>query len=196
MARVLVVEDDEATRGELERILRKGNHQVLLAGSGPLAMLVARDKKPDVVLTDIDMPKVNGIELCRQLRADPATADSWIVLLTALERGNLRTAGMEAGGDDFVHKPVDMDDLLGRVETGCRSHTMRVELAQARAEAEMLQATQNALVAALDAGVRGIEEAAQSLEGGDPAAALAALGRSHEELKSLLGGVELPGPGA
>ncbi|MCK6481874.1 MAG: response regulator [Planctomycetes bacterium] len=192
MARVLLVEDDEGQRKELDILLRSGNHQVHMAGNGALAMLVARDKAPEVVLTDIDMPKMDGIELCRRLRADPATKGAWIVLLTALERGDLRDAGREAGADDYVRKPVAADDLLARVEAGGRGFVLRQEAARLREENRRLRATQEALVAALDAGLRGIEGASTRLGAGDPPSALSALRASHEELKELLSGIEIP----
>src|SRR5262245_43586719 len=112
MATVLVVEDEDVQRKTIDTILRASGHQVLLAGNGAQALIVAVDKRPDIILSDINMPKMSGTELCQKVRGTPEIASTWIILVTAFEKDGTRKASMEAGADDFVRKPVEMDDLV------------------------------------------------------------------------------------
>jgi DNA-binding response OmpR family regulator len=192
MATVLVVEDEDIQRKTIDTILRASGHQVLLAGNGAQALLVAVDKRPDIILSDINMPKMSGVELCQKVRATSEIAATYIILITAHEKEGTRDAALEAGADDFVRKPVEMDDLVTRVRIGSRSHKVRAEADGLRAKAGAYQKTQDSLVAALDAAVKGLEETAGRLQQSDPGAALAVLQESHAEVQRLLAGVELP----
>ena len=191
MATVLVVEDEDVQRKTIDTILRTSGHQVMLAGNGAQALIVALDKRPDIVLSDINMPKMSGTELCQKIRATPELAGTWIILITAFEKEGTRTASMEAGADDFVRKPVEMDDLVMRVDLGVRYRTVRREADAARGRLQAYQKTQDALVAALDAVVRGMEESAGRLQQNDAGAALDSLNEAHAEVQRLLAGVEL-----
>lgn len=191
MATVLVVEDEDVQRKTIDTILRNSGHQVMLAGNGAQALIVALDKRPDIVLSDINMPKMSGTELCQKIRATPELAGTWIILITAFEKEGTRTASMEAGADDFVRKPVEMDDLVMRVDLGVRYRTVRREADAARGRLQAYQKTQDALVAALDAVVRGMEDSAGRLQQNDAGAALVSLNEAHAEVQRLLAGVEL-----
>ena len=83
MASVLLVEDEDVERKLIDSVLRNAGHQVLLAGNGAQAMVVAADKRPDIILSDINMPKMNGTELCGKVRAIPDLAGTYIILITA-----------------------------------------------------------------------------------------------------------------
>jgi class 3 adenylate cyclase/CheY-like chemotaxis protein len=116
LARILAVDDKPENIRLLEAILVPSGYEVVTASSGDEALAKVRDTKPDMVLTDIVMPGMNGYELCRRLRADPATAFLPIVTVTASGSEEKREA-LDAGADDFVAKPFDKTELLARVRS-------------------------------------------------------------------------------
>ena len=195
MARILLVEDEDTQRKALETMLRAAGHQVFLASNGAQALLVAQDKKPDLIVSDLAMPKITGKELCEKIRAAPATREIYLIVVTALEGEVPRLESMLAGADDFVRKPVQREDLVNRVDIGVRMRACRRESAAHLARAVELQQTQDLLVAAVDAGMRGLEEAASKLQTGDAIAAMNVLKRAHEEVRQALAKVPAPPEG-
>jgi DNA-binding response OmpR family regulator len=114
-ATVLVVEDDPVILRLLEVNFELEGFAVLLAHDGAEGIEVARAKRPDVIISDIMMPRVSGIELVETLRAEAATASIPVILLSAkAQTGDLK-AGMDAGADDYVTKPFEPLDLVDRV---------------------------------------------------------------------------------
>ena len=112
---VLVVEDDPVILRLLEVNFELEGFNVLLAQDGEAGIAAARAGRPDVIVTDIMMPRVSGIELVEALKGDPSTASIPIVLLSAkAQSGDLR-AGMESGADAYVTKPFEPLDLIDRV---------------------------------------------------------------------------------
>lgn len=112
-ATVLVVDDDDAITALIQAALEDEGYRVLAAVNGA-ALQLARDEHPNLILLDIMMPDMDGVEVSRRLRADPATADIPIVAMSAHSR--LRaTAGIMAA-DDRLPKPFDLADLYGAVE--------------------------------------------------------------------------------
>jgi DNA-binding response OmpR family regulator len=112
--RVLVVEDNEAIRSLLSRLLQRRGYLVVPVTSGEAALEVAGDGF-DVVLLDVGLPDMNGLEVCRRIRAEAMTATLPIVIMTGrAEPGDIRD-GLAAGADDFVTKPFDADDLMARL---------------------------------------------------------------------------------
>ncbi len=103
--RVLVVDDDELTREILRTILDLEEFDVVTAPDGDIALDVVSRERPDVVVLDVMMPGMDGFEVCRTIKADPLTAATPVVLLTALDREEDRNAGKEAGADAFLTKP-------------------------------------------------------------------------------------------
>lgn len=122
---VLVVDDDELSRQYLHGLLAAENYSVLLANSGAEALQIAARALPDLVLLDIIMEGMDGFEVCRQLRANPELFQVPIVMLTSLEGRAAQLRGLEAGADEFLHKPVDPDELLARVRTITRLNRFR-----------------------------------------------------------------------
>ncbi len=114
---VLVVDDDQVSRELLQSLLASEGYAVLFAKSGFQALELAKRILPDVVLLDIVMPDLDGFEVCRKLRADPALRQIPIILLTALEGRSSRLRGLAAGADEFLTKPVDPIELRTRVRT-------------------------------------------------------------------------------
>ncbi len=109
---VLVVEDDRRLAATLERVLAAEGHEVELAGDGMEALKRARARTPDLVVLDIMLPGLDGIAVCRRLRA---TAAFPILLLTALGGSEERVKGLDSGADDYLVKPFDYQELLARV---------------------------------------------------------------------------------
>jgi two-component system cell cycle sensor histidine kinase/response regulator CckA len=114
---VLVVDDDIVSRELLRGLLATEEYSVLFAENGTQALDLAARHSPDVVLLDVVMPGLDGFEVCRQLRANPALRQVPIVLLTALEGRDSRLRGLAAGADEFLNKPVDPIELRMRIRT-------------------------------------------------------------------------------
>src|SRR5947208_13979908 len=110
--RVLVVEDDEEIAGVLQRSLRLEGYEVRLSGDGEAALADARAFVPDLVVLDLGLPKLDGIEVARRLRADD---DVPILMLTARDAVDARVEGLDTGADDYLVKPFDFGELLARL---------------------------------------------------------------------------------
>ncbi len=126
--RILVVDDERRNVMLLSIRLRALGYEVLEAESGEQALALARDHYVDVVLTDVMMPGIDGLELTRRLKADPAQAEVPVVLITALDDVKQRTRGLEAGADDFLGKPVNPAELELRVRGQVRLRQLQQEL--------------------------------------------------------------------
>ncbi len=114
-ARVLVVDDIPANLRLLEAKLRAEYFEVALAASGPEALALTSAWAPDVVLLDVMMPGMDGYEVCRRLKSQPATSHIPVVMVTALTEQSERVRGLEVGADDFISKPVDTALLFARL---------------------------------------------------------------------------------
>ena len=115
--RVLVVDDEPMIRALVRATLQADRRfQLLLATDGEEALAAARRWRPAVAILDVMMPKLDGFEVCRALRADPATRNAQIVLLTALGQPSDLARGHEAGADGYFVKPFDPEALLTQVE--------------------------------------------------------------------------------
>ena len=127
-ARVLVVDDLEPNVKLLEAKLRAEYFDVLGAYSGQEAVEKATAEQPDIILLDVMMPGMDGFEACRRIKADPETTHIPIVMVTALDQQADRVAGLEAGADDFLTKPVEDLALFARVRSLTRLKMMTDEL--------------------------------------------------------------------
>ena len=128
VARILVVDDIEANVRLLEAKLTAEYYDVMTAYDGPTAIAMAAAESPDIVLLDVMMPGMDGFEVCRRIKADPRTAHVPVVMVTALDQSSDRVAGLEAGADDFLTKPVDDSALFARVRSLVRLKLMTDEL--------------------------------------------------------------------
>ncbi|WP_281707017.1 response regulator transcription factor [Corynebacterium argentoratense] len=113
--KVLVVDDEQAVRESLRRSLAFNGYKVSLAGDGGEALEVIRAEEPDLVILDVMMPNVDGLETCRFLRS--SGDDRPILLLTARDGVSDRVAGLDAGADDYLPKPFALEELLARVRS-------------------------------------------------------------------------------
>ena len=126
-ARVLVVDDVEANVKVLEAKLSSEYFDVLSAYNGRTALQIADSELPDVILLDVMMPRMDGFEVCRRLKANPRTADVPVVMVTALSDVANRLRGLEVGADDFLTKPVNDIALFARVRSLARLKRMMEE---------------------------------------------------------------------
>jgi len=115
--KVLIVDDYPANVKLLERNLRTAGYETIAAYDGQEALEKVRTERPDLILLDIMLPKIDGFEVCRRLRADEATAVIPIIMITALMETEDRIRGLESGADDFISKPFDRGELLARVKS-------------------------------------------------------------------------------
>ena len=115
MATILIAEDEETIRALIRLTLDTGHFEILEVEDGVSAVTSARERRPDLVLLDWSMPGRSGIEVCKTLRADPATASAKIVMLTARAQASDRLAGLAAGADAFITKPFSPLELLDTV---------------------------------------------------------------------------------
>src|SRR5437763_1274866 len=117
----ILVIDDEPDLVELVRYnLARDGFEVVCACDGRAGMESARHHKPDLVVLDVMMPNIDGLDVCRQLRADPRTSGMPIILLTAKAGEADRIVGLELGADDYVTKPFSPRELVARVKAVLR----------------------------------------------------------------------------
>ena len=112
---VLIVDDDQAVRHLFERWLSSHGYSVASADDGEAALEAVRHQPPDVVLLDVAMPKLSGVEVCRRIKQDNTTRLTPVILVSAVDGVADRIAGLAAGADDFLSKPVNPAELLTRV---------------------------------------------------------------------------------
>jgi two-component system, OmpR family, alkaline phosphatase synthesis response regulator PhoP len=115
MTRVLVVEDDRDIAELVERYLQKAGFSIELLSSGRDALKAVADRPPDLLLLDLMLPHVDGLEICRAVRSDPRSAAIPIIMLTARADESERIVGLEIGADDYVAKPFSPNELVARV---------------------------------------------------------------------------------
>ena len=157
LSNILIVDDDSRGRETLEAVLTGLGHNLHFSDNGLDALKQASALQPDLILLDVMMPGIDGFEVCRRLRADPLLADVPVVMTTALDDKASRLAGIEAGADDFITKPIDRMEIRARVNTIIRLNRYRKLMKQ---QADLLQAhheLQDAYEATLKGWVRALD---------------------------------------
>jgi two-component system response regulator MprA len=153
--RILVVDDDRAVRESLRRSLQFNGYQVELAGDGQQALDSVTQQRPDAMVLDVMMPRLDGLEVCRRLRG---TGDDLpILVLTARDAVSDRVAGLDAGADDYLPKPFALEELLAR---------LRALLRRAAAESDAISDAPPAMHFAdleLDPGTRDVRRGERSI---------------------------------
>lgn len=119
-AKVLVIEDEEAITHLLAYNLEKEGFTVKVVLDGEEALVALEEERPDLVLLDWMLPNVSGIEICRQMRARPATRGTPVIMLTARGEEEDRVRGLDVGADDYVTKPFSMSELVARMRAVLR----------------------------------------------------------------------------
>ena len=116
---VILAVDDESTNLQLLRQILQDRHSLLFAKDGPRALELAAKEQPDLILLDVMMPDMTGYEVCRRLKADPATAGIPVIFVTALTDSTDEVDGFEAGAVDYITKPVSPAVVKARVACTC-----------------------------------------------------------------------------
>ncbi len=116
MSLILVIDDDDLVSRTLQRALKMYDYQVMTANSGIEGLQLARRHRPDLFILDIMMPGVDGYQVCRQIRGDPLLLDAPVLFLTAKAKDEDKIEGFRAGGDDYLIKPFNMQELELRVK--------------------------------------------------------------------------------
>jgi two-component system response regulator MprA len=151
-ARILVIEDDEAILKLIRRSLAYEGYQVVTASDGPSGLTAARDNPPDLVVLDLMLPGLDGMEVCRRLRSGGPTP---IIILTAKDSINDRVMGLDMGADDYMVKPFNLDELLARVRALLRRsqpvHPQVLQFSDLTLDTGTRQATRNNRVISLTA---------------------------------------------
>ena len=125
MIRILIIEDDESIAELLSQDLELEGYHVTVAKDGVEGLAQARALKPDLIILDITLPKMNGYDVCRSLRRD--ASDVLIVMLTARGRQPEKVIGLDLGADDYVTKPYDSMELIARLRALLRRHNRELE---------------------------------------------------------------------
>jgi diguanylate cyclase (GGDEF)-like protein len=133
---ILVVDDEPVNSDLLSRRLMKRGYEVSCASGAEQAMTVIDSRTPNLVLLDVLMPKMSGLDLLAQIRRQPKTADLPVILVSALDETNDIVRGLQLGANDYVTKPVNMPVLLARIETHLKGVSMLMKL---RAQGQMLE---------------------------------------------------------
>ena len=137
---ILIVDDNPANVEILQMRLAANNYEIITAADGEEGLAMARDAQPDLILLDIMMPKMDGIEVCRHIRADASLPFIPIIMVTAKADSKDVVAGLEAGGDEYLTKPVDHAALVARVKSMLRikelHDTVLEQSAQLKAQLE------------------------------------------------------------
>ena len=149
--RVLVVEDEQDIAALIKHALeRSGDAQVDVVGSGDTALRAVTDQAPDLVILDLNLPVLSGTEVCRLMRARPATANVPIIMLTARTGEADRVAGLDIGADDYVTKPFSLRELAARVRAVLRRKSNNAEAASEIYQGSHLRADFDAVAITVD----------------------------------------------
>jgi diguanylate cyclase (GGDEF)-like protein len=143
--RVLLVEDDRAMRKLLEKLLIAAGHQVVVACNGIQALQLLKEERPQLIVTDWVMPEMDGISLCREVRANPDNRSIYLMVMTAYESPGKLLEAFESGADDYVYKPISPKMFYARLGAAQRVVQLQVDLASDR---EQLLHYSNELAAA------------------------------------------------
>jgi two-component system alkaline phosphatase synthesis response regulator PhoP len=131
--RVLIADDNPQGVELLEAYLADSDFETQTAADGEETLHKVRAWKPDLILLDIMMPKISGFEVCKQVKADPATRDVAILMITALDQHSDIDRAVDVGADDFLTKPINKTELLLRVRSALKSRMFKEQLDQALA---------------------------------------------------------------
>jgi CheY-like chemotaxis protein len=125
---VLVVDDDPTIVSLLGSVLTQGGYDVRVATGGARALELARSRAPELVLLDLTMPDLDGLEVCRRLKSDPATVDTPVIVISAVDDVDEKVRAFEVGAADYVMKPFEPREVLARVGAHVLLHRLRREL--------------------------------------------------------------------
>jgi two-component system sensor histidine kinase/response regulator len=135
--RIMVVDDTPENLRLLEEVLRREGHLVFTLPTGAMALKAAEKNPPDLILLDVAMPRIGGIEVCRRLKAIPQLAEIPVIFLSALTDTEHRLKGFQVGGVDYIAKPVELEEVLARVRTHLRLRELQREVVDRNHDLEL-----------------------------------------------------------
>jgi sigma-B regulation protein RsbU (phosphoserine phosphatase) len=144
MVKILVIDDDSVVRVLLERTLTQCGYDAIVASNGEEGLEKALHVRPALVICDWLMPGMNGLEVCRQIKTTPELSTTFFILLTSLGSIEDRVKGLDAGADDFLCKPIEMNELKARIRAGLRLHQLSrdLQIQKQLLEAELAEAAE------------------------------------------------------
>ena len=142
MSKILIIDDDPAVLKLVQRALRQQGHEVWVASNGREGLEQAQTLSPALIICDWMMPYIDGLEVCRRVKADPQLSTTFFILLTAKIGLDDRVEGLNTGADDFLSKPIEIVELQARVRAGLRLHQVSQDLQRQKnlLEAELAEA--------------------------------------------------------
>jgi two-component system alkaline phosphatase synthesis response regulator PhoP len=137
--RILIADDNPQAVELLEAYLAEGNWEIRTAIDGEQTLKLVADWQPDLILLDVMMPRISGFEVCKRLRANAATRDVAVLMITALDQPSDMERAVEAGTNDFISKPINKSALLLRVRSMLETRHIKRELERALAYIEAVE---------------------------------------------------------
>lgn len=128
MTQILLIDDDPTTRLVLKRALTKQGYKVAVAPNGEEGVASAQELRPGLIICDWMMPVMDGLEVCRRVKANPELSTTFFILLTARGAIEDRVTGLDTGADEFLAKPIEINELQARVRAGLRIHQLSQDL--------------------------------------------------------------------
>ncbi len=188
-AKLLVVDDNPVVLLGLSELLRSAGYQVLEARNAAEGLRLARENSPELILLDVVLPDINGVELCRRIKGDPETKTLFVVLLSTSETSSgSQVTGLDAGADGYIARPIQNRELLARVQSLLRMQQAEAALRQAHDELEGRVRERTAELAAANAALRAMS--LRVVEAHE--AERRFIGRElHDELGQMLTGLKL-----
>src|SRR5205814_883790 len=138
-ARILIADDTPQAAELLEAYLAETDYDLRIVNDGQQTLDQVAEWQPELILLDIMMPRISGFEVCKRLRANPATRDIAVLMITALDKQSDIERAVEAGTDDFLTKPINKSELLLRVRSLLKSRQNKRELERALAYIEAVE---------------------------------------------------------
>ena len=129
-ATIIVVDDQPANLRLLEDMLKVDGHKIRSFPRGRLALAAAAQNPPDLFLLDINMPEMNGYEICERLKSDPCLSPTPVIFLSALNATEDKIKAFQAGGADYITKPFHLEEVQARVQTHLKLHQLQEALKQ------------------------------------------------------------------
>ncbi|ARV63209.1 regulator [Nostocales cyanobacterium HT-58-2] len=142
MVKILIIDDDPILRTALKRTLQNQGYEVTVASNGEEGIAIAQRERPALMICDWMMAQLDGLEVCRRIKADPELATTFFILLTAKGAApgeeEDRVRGLDSGADEFISKPIEMNELKARVRAGLRIHRLNQDLQNQKQALEVL----------------------------------------------------------
>jgi Response regulators consisting of a CheY-like receiver domain and a winged-helix DNA-binding domain len=128
MPQILIIDDDSIIQTVLKKALQSQGYEVAIADDGETGLALAEKLRPALIVSDWVMPGLDGLEVCRRVKANPNLSTTFFILLTAQSAVEDRIQGLDTGADDFLAKPIEINELQARVRAGLRLHALSEDL--------------------------------------------------------------------